>query len=73
MQSVALRLIVDRENEIRAFKAEEYWSIDAKFTNPPERKVFSAALSTKDGEKIKIEIRSRVILFLLNLKVQVML
>lgn len=55
VQSVALRLIVDRENEIRAFKAEEYWSIDAKFTNPPERKVFSAALSTKDGEKIKIE------------------
>ena len=55
VQSVALRLIVDRENEIRAFKAEEYWSIDAKFTNPPERKVFSAALSTKNGEKIKIE------------------
>ena len=55
VQSVALRLIVDRENEIRAFKAEEYWSIDAKFTNPPERKVFSASLSTKNGEKIKIE------------------
>ena len=55
VQSVALRLIVERENEIRAFKAEEYWSIDAKFTNPPERKVFSASLSTKNGEKIKIE------------------
>ena len=55
VQSVALRLIVDRENEIRAFKAEEYWSIDAKFTNPPERKAFSASLSTKNGEKIKIE------------------
>ena len=35
VQSVALRLVVDRENEIRAFKPEEYWSIDAKFTNPP--------------------------------------
>lgn len=55
VQSVALRLIVDRENEIRAFKPEEYWSIDAKFTNPPERKVFSAAVYGKDGEKIKIE------------------
>lgn len=55
VQSVALRLVVDRENEIRAFKPEEYWSIDAKFTNPPERKVFAAALYGKDGKKIKIE------------------
>lgn len=55
VQSVALRLIVDREEEIRAFKEEEYWSIDAKFTNPPERKVFSAAIVSKDGEKLKIE------------------
>lgn len=37
VQSVALRLVVDRENEIRAFKPEEYWTIDAKFTNPPDR------------------------------------
>lgn len=54
VQSVALRLIVDREEEIRAFNPEEYWSIDAKFTNPPERKVFSAAVYGKNGEKIKI-------------------
>ena len=46
VQSVALRLIVDRENEIRAFKAEEYWSIDAKFTNPPERKVHNGTSET---------------------------
>lgn len=55
VQSVALRLIVDREEEIRAFNSEEYWSIDAKFTNPPERKVFSAAIVSKDGNKLKIE------------------
>lgn len=55
VQSVALRLIVDREEEIRAFKPEEYWSIDAKFTNPPDRKVFAAAIASKDGNKIKIE------------------
>lgn len=55
VQSVALRLVVDREKEIRAFKPEEYWSIDAKFTNPPERKVFAAALYGKGTEKIKIE------------------
>ncbi|MGN0521576.1 MAG: type I DNA topoisomerase [Eubacterium sp.] len=55
VQSVALRLIVDREEEIRAFNPEEYWSIDAKFTNPPERKVFAASLYSKDDKKIKIE------------------
>lgn len=55
VQSVALRLVVDREEEIRAFKPEEYWSIDAKFTNPPERKAFSAAFYGKEKEKIKIE------------------
>lgn len=55
VQSVALRLIVDREEEIRAFKPEEYWSIDAKLTNPPERKAFSASIYGKNGEKIKIE------------------
>lgn len=56
VQSVALRLVVDREEEIRAFKPEEYWSIDAKFTNPPERKTFAAALiNSPDGKKVKIE------------------
>lgn len=53
VQSVALRLVVDRENEIRAFKPEEYWTIDAKFTNPPERKNFSATLiQDADGNKV---------------------
>ncbi|MCM1284637.1 MAG: type I DNA topoisomerase [Acetobacter sp.] len=54
VQSVALRLIVDREEEIRAFNPEEYWSIDAKFTNPPDRKSFAAAIYSQNGEKIKI-------------------
>lgn len=54
VQSVALRLVVDREEEIRAFVPQEYWSIDAKFTNPPSKKVFSAAIYSKSGEKIKI-------------------
>ena len=54
VQSVALRLVVDREEEIRAFKPQEYWSIDAKFTNPPSKKTFNAAIYSKNGEKIKI-------------------
>ena len=53
VQSVALRLIVDRENEIRAFNPEEYWTVDAKFTNPPDRKSFNATLvQDKDGNKV---------------------
>lgn len=31
VQSVALRLVIDRENEIRNFKPEEYWSIEGEF------------------------------------------
>ena len=54
VQSVALRLVVDREEEIRAFVPQEYSSIDAKFTNPPSKKVFGAAIYSKDGEKLKI-------------------
>ena len=37
VQSVAVRIIVDREEEIRKFKPEEYWSIDAKFIPPGRR------------------------------------
>ena len=44
VQSVAVRLVVDREEEIRAFKPEEYWSIDAKFIPKGSRKQFPAAL-----------------------------
>lgn len=54
VQSVALRLVVDREEKIRAFVPQEYWSIDAKFTNPPSKKTFSAAAYSKSGSKIKI-------------------
>ena len=54
VQSVAVRLVVDRENEIRKFVPKDYWSIDAKFTAPSSRKVFDAALVSVDGEKLEI-------------------
>lgn len=54
VQSVAVRLIVDREKEIRAFVPEEYWSLDAKFTVPPSRKVFMAAFYGDETGKVKI-------------------
>lgn len=55
VQSVAVRIIVDRENEIRNFKSKEYWTIDAKFIpNKGSRKQFAAQFfGNKDG---KIEI-----------------
>ena len=54
VQSVAVRLVVDRENEIRAFKTQEYWSIDAKLTAPSSRQVFAAKLATIDGQKAEL-------------------
>lgn len=44
VQSVAVRLIVEREREIQAFKQEEYWSIEAEFGKLNEKSVFSAKL-----------------------------
>lgn len=54
VQSVALRIIVDREDEIRKFKPEEYWSIDAKFIPKGSRRVFTASLYGNQDGKIKI-------------------
>ncbi len=54
VQSVAVKMIVDRENEINSFISTEYWSIDAKFTTSSSKKVFSAKLATVDGEKIEL-------------------
>ena len=53
VQSVAVRLIVDRENEIKAFVPEEYWTLDAKF-NAPCRKLFSATFTGDETGKVKI-------------------
>ena len=51
VQSVALRLICDRELEIEAFRAQEYWSIDATFATPQGAE-FEAALAAIDGQKL---------------------
>jgi DNA topoisomerase I len=51
VQSVALRLICDRELEIEAFRAQEYWSIDATFTTPQGGE-FQASLNAIDGKKL---------------------
>jgi DNA topoisomerase I len=52
VQTVALRLIVEREREIRAFKPEEYWSIEALLDKAGQQ--FTAKLHHVDGKKIDI-------------------
>ncbi len=52
VQSVAVRMIVDRENEIRAFNPEEYWTIEGKFTN--SKKLFVAEFYGDETGKIKL-------------------
>ncbi len=52
VQSVALRLICERENEIERFKADEYWTVHASFLNP-ESKIFDTNLTYAFGKKLE--------------------
>lgn len=52
VQSVALKMIIDRENDIRRFQPEEYWSIDGNFKK--EKKKFKANFWGIDGKKRKL-------------------
>jgi DNA topoisomerase I len=58
VQSVALRMIIDRENEIRNFKPEEYWSITGLFGKG--KKEFTAAFHGDGKKKIKLPDRGSV-------------
>lgn len=53
VQSVALKLIIDRENEIKAFKPEEYWTIDGAFKKGTRK--FNASFYGLDGKKHKLQ------------------
>ena len=57
VQTVALRLIVEREDEIRAFTPEEYWSITAQLEKDRQR--FEAKLHQIDGQKFRLENEER--------------
>ncbi len=54
VQSVAVRLVVDRENEIRAFVPEEYWTLDAKMLAPSSKKAFASSFTGDETGKVKI-------------------
>lgn len=54
VQSVALRIVCDREEEIDAFIPEEYWSLEASLLSEGEKKPITAKLLDKGGEKFEI-------------------
>lgn len=58
VQSTALKLIIDRENEIRAFKPEEYWSIPTKFKKG--RSSFEAQFYGENGKKVELTSEEQV-------------
>ena len=56
MQSAALKIICDRENEIKNFKPQEYWTITADFKKD---RAFSAKLTEYKGKKLSIDNREQ--------------
>jgi DNA topoisomerase I len=66
VQSVSLRLIIDRENEIKNFEPEEYWSIDASFEKG--KKQFDAFYYGNGKEKVKLTNEAQVKAILKNVK-----
>ncbi|MGN0375586.1 MAG: type I DNA topoisomerase [Butyrivibrio sp.] len=60
VQSVALRIICDREDEINAFIPEEYWTIDAILNVQGEKKPVTAKFLGVEGEKISVSDEKQV-------------
>ena len=60
VQSVAVRLICDRENEIEKFKPEEYWIVKARFGLSFKKAYLEAKLSLIDSQKVKISSEAQV-------------
>lgn len=65
VQSVALKLIIDREHEIKAFVPKEYWSIDGLFKKGTKK--FQASFYGLDGKKMKLNTNDDVKLVLSQL------
>ena len=60
VQSVAVKLIVDRENEIEKFIPEEYWNIFAVLVDEKSKKKFEARLYGKNNKKIELHTQKEV-------------
>ncbi len=70
VQSVALRIICDREEEINAFIPEEYWTLDAQLAIPGEKKSLIAKFYGDENGKIDIRSREELDEILKNLEQQ---
>ena len=68
VQSVAVKLIVDREEEINKFIPEEYWNIYANLQDEESKKNFEARFYGKDGKKQEIHSEKEIKEILANLK-----
>ena len=68
VQSVAVKLIVDREEEIEKFIPEEYWNIYVKLLDEKSNKTFDARFYGKDGKKQDIHNKEQVDEILENIK-----
>lgn len=55
VQSAALRIVVDREKEISAFKPEEFWAVSVLLEKAGAKPQFKAALTEKNGKKLKVK------------------
>lgn len=64
VQSVALRIICDRENEINAFVTKEYWTIECTLNKEKDKKSFIVKLASYKGKKVEIssEEESKIII-----------
>ena len=60
VQSVAVKLIVDREEEIEKFIPEEYWNIYAKLSDLKTKKVFDATFYGKNNKKLELHSKEDV-------------
>ena len=68
VQSVAVKLIVDRETEIENFIPGEYWNIIATLLDKKSKKTFEAKLVGKDGKKLEIHSQEEVNSILKNIE-----
>ena len=60
VQSIAVRLIVEREREIKAFTPDEYWTIEADLTKQNDKVAFTAKLAKRDGKVVpKLGIKNK--------------
>ena len=68
VQSVAVKLIVDREKEIEEFIPQEYWNIYATLLEKDQNKTFISKFYGKDGKKIEVHSKEEVDDILKNIK-----